>query len=153
MASATSSAAIAHTGAPIAAVDSDWLVVPWFEGDSPSTAALDEATGGELGRALASQEFTGRLYDLFVTPATHSGWRARRIAFVGAGARSGFGPDRERKIAAAVGLFAREHRAARVAFVLRGDIVRPNEVAEFAQATAEGLTLSEFDAATYKTID
>src|SRR5204863_3035153 len=39
------------------------------------------------------------------------------------------------------------------AFVLRPDVVAPEDVVEFAQAVAEGLTLSEFNVGTYKTAD
>ena len=69
MASATTSSLIACSGAPLQAVESDFLVVPWFEGETASAvAALDPATGGEIGRALASKEFSPRPYELFVTP-------------------------------------------------------------------------------------
>ena len=37
--------------------------------------------------------------------------------------------------------------------MLRADIVPAKDVAEFAQAVAEGLTLSEFNAGTYKTTE
>jgi leucyl aminopeptidase len=163
MASATNSAAIMCVGSPLAAVDSDLLVVPWFEGEGPSVdVSLDEATGGELGRAVASKEFGGRLYELFVTPVNRAGWRARRIGFAGAGDRTAFSTDQLRKLASMVGLVAREHRAERVALALRDEIIRGRghdsaadvaAVAAFAQAAAEGLTLSEFKVAAYKTVD
>ncbi len=63
-----------------ASIDTDLLVVPVFDGESLAEAfqALETATGGEIGRASASGEIRGRLYEFFVTPAT--GWKARRIA-------------------------------------------------------------------------
>src|SRR5258708_19579244 len=110
MASATNSAAIMCVGSPLAAVDSDLLVVPWFEGEGPSVdVSFDEATGGELGRAVASREFSGRLYELFVTPVNHAGWRARRIGFAGAGDRTAFSTDHLRKLPSLVALVSPEH--------------------------------------------
>src|SRR5437773_1464386 len=150
MASATTSAPIACTGAPLQAVETDFLAVPWFEGEGPSAVGiLDGATGGEIARALASKEFTGRLYELFVTPVNDRGWRTRRVALIGAGPKSEFNSDLVRKIAAAAGLQARQRRMDRVAFVLRGDA----DIVESAQAAAEGLTLSEFNAGSYKTTE
>ena len=154
MPSATTSSVIACSGAPLNSVESDFLAVPWFEGETPSAVpALDEASGGEIGRAIASKEFAARPYEMFVTPVSDRGWRARRIALIGAGPRADFGTDLARRLAAAVGVNARQRRSERVAFVLRGDVVASSDVALFAQAAAEGLTLSEFNAATYKTAD
>ena len=120
------SSPIACTAAPLSAVDTDLLVVPWFEGQAPAAmAALDEATGGEIARAIASKEFAGRPYDLFITPITDRSWRARRVALAGAGAAAEFGSDLVRKLAAFAGLAARQRRIERVAFVLRGGGRRP----------------------------
>src|SRR5687767_578116 len=95
---------MACTDAPLSTLDVDLIVVPWFEGQPPGTVAgLDEATGGEVGRALVSNEFGGRLFDLFVTTVTDPGWKARRVALVGAGAVTGFETDVARRIAAVAG--------------------------------------------------
>ncbi|HYM23963.1 MAG TPA: leucyl aminopeptidase, partial [Vicinamibacterales bacterium] len=59
------------------------------------------------------------------------------------------GGEMIRKLAAAASLTARQRRIARAAFVVRGD----GAAADLAQAAAEGLTLGEFDGATYKTLD
>ena len=144
------SSSIAFLSVPIAALDTDLLVVPWFEGESPhDIGGLDQATGGELGRALASKEFAARPFDLFVTAITDRQWRSRRVAIIGGGKQTDCGSDMLRKIAAAGGLAARQRRIARVTFLVRGR----GEPAELAQAAAEGLTLSEFDGASYKTVD
>src|SRR5881392_1923372 len=109
MPSATTSSAIVCSAAPLQTVDSDFLVVPWFEGETPAAVAdLDSATGGEIGRAIGSREFAGRPYDLFVTPVIDSAWRARRIGLVGAGPRVEFTSDLARKLAASIGLTARQ---------------------------------------------
>jgi leucyl aminopeptidase len=145
---------IACTGAPLRTVEADVLAVPWFDGDTAAAnAELDAAAGGEIGRALGSKEFAGRAYDLFVTPIVDGSWRARRVTLVGAGARADFNSDVARRLAIVAGLNARQRRADRAAFVLRSDVVDAADAAEFAQAVAEGLTLAEFNAGTYKTTD
>src|SRR5512134_878973 len=66
-------------------VDTDLLVIPAFEGEqlADGVDGLDIATGGAVRRAIESREFQGKPYELFLTPA--SGWRAARVALVGAG--------------------------------------------------------------------
>jgi leucyl aminopeptidase len=147
MPSASTSMPVACIGGPLAAVDTDLLIVPWFQDEAVSAVAgLDAATGGEIGRALDSKEFQGKAFDLFVTPITDSAWRARRVALVGGGSgeRSS---ELIRKLAAAAGLAARNRRVTRAAFTVRGN----GSPAELAQAVSEGMTLSEFYGGTYKT--
>jgi leucyl aminopeptidase len=152
---ATSS--IALLAAPFAAIDPELLVVPWFEGQKPSAiGGLDQATGGELARALNNREFAARPFDLFFTPIADRAWKSRRVALIGAGAEAEYGLDLVRKLATASVLAARQRRVASLAFALRtglptaaGDV----DVAGFVQAIAEGLTLGEFDGGTYKTGD
>jgi len=61
MPSATTTLLIPVVLGPLAAVDADLLVVPWFEDDhSSAVTGLDSAVGGELTRALACGEFLGR---------------------------------------------------------------------------------------------
>src|SRR5215470_10122432 len=103
MPSASTSVSVACIGGPLAAVDTDLLIVPWFQDETVSAVAgLDAATGGEIGRALDSKEFQGKAFDLFVTPITDSAWRARRVALVGGG--SDRGSESIRKLATAAGL-------------------------------------------------
>jgi leucyl aminopeptidase len=129
-----------------ASLDTDLLVVPAFDGEvlTDSMPALDDATGGEVGRALASGEIRGRLYECFVTPAP--GWKAGRVAVTGAGKAADFNTERLRKVAAAAALVARGRRLARVAFLLRGQL----PAAEAVQAVAEGLVLAGFSVDQYK---
>jgi leucyl aminopeptidase len=148
----TTSPPITTTGGPLAAVDADLLVTPWFEDDAAGAVpGLDAATGGEIARALASKEFAARPFDLFLTPVGHPDWRARRVALIGGGQSREFSTEVARKLAAAAGLAARQRRVERVAFVLRTDTSSAPEVAAYAQAIAEGLSLAEFDAGSYKT--
>jgi leucyl aminopeptidase len=128
--------------------DTDLVIVAAFEeAASALTPAWSEPTGGEIDRAIDSKEFSGKLYEMFVTPIVDRGYRARRVAAVGLGIRSDFTVDRARRVAAAMGLRAREMKIARIAFVADGVF----EAADMIQAIAEGLTLAEFDAGRYKT--
>jgi leucyl aminopeptidase len=154
MPSATISS-IALVSAPFDATDADLLVVPWFDGQKPSAiAGLDQATAGEVARALHSGEFAARPFDLFFTPITDRAWKSRRVALIGAGPEAEYGLDLVRRLATASVLAARQRRVGSLAFALRtglptaaGDV----DVAGFLQAIAEGLTLGEFDGGNYKT--
>ena len=140
------------TGGPLAAVATDLLVVPWFEGDSAdAVAGLDAASAGQIAIALASKEFAAKPFDFFLTPLVNESWRAKRIALIGAGAASGFDADFARKLATAAGVSVRQRHAARVGFVVRTGSASGAEINALAQAVAEGLTLSEFNAGSYKT--
>jgi leucyl aminopeptidase len=141
---------VACTSAPLQAVDADLVLIPWFDDDAPDALPdLDAATGGEVTRALSSREFQARRFDLFWTPIADGGWRARRVGLAGAGSRQACDTEVLRKIAVAAGLASRQRRASRVAFVVRGH----GDAAALAQAVAEGLTLAEFYAGSYKTTE
>ena len=66
---------------------------------------------------------------------------------IGAGSPADDRGELARQLAAAAGISARNRRAERAGFVLRGR----GDVGELAQAVAEGLTLSEFNVGIYKT--
>src|SRR6266853_6549196 len=56
MSRASTPAQIECTSAPPSSVEADVLIVPWFEGDTPSAVpGLDPATGGDVTRALESK--------------------------------------------------------------------------------------------------
>jgi leucyl aminopeptidase len=139
---------------PLQDVEADLIVIPWFEDEGASAVSgVDEATGGDVARAFASREFTGKLYEIFLTAATQSNWRTRRIALTGAGRSAAFDTDTARKLAAAAGISAKQRRIPRVAFLARTDAASKPDAAALAQAIAEGLTLAEFNAGSYKTGD
>ena len=134
---------------PLAAIDADLLIVPWFQGEAASAVpGLDAATGGELMRALTSKEFQVKPYELCFATITDASWRTRRVMVIGggSGARD---TDLVRRMAAAAGLAARQRSVARAAFAVRGDAAQ----SDLAQAVAEGLTLAEFFGGSYKTDD
>src|SRR5438067_4511511 len=147
MPSASASTSMVCAGGPLAAIDTDLLIVPWFPDETSQViAGLDAASGGEIGRAIASKEFQAKAFEFFITPVMDRDWHARRIALVGSGPGER-GTDLIRKMAAAAGLNARNRHVARAAFAVRGT----GGSAELAQAVAEGLTLAEFYGGTYKT--
>ena len=136
------------------AVDADMLILPWFEGDTASAVAgLDAATNGELQRALSTKELSGRRYEMFIASVADPSWKAKRIAFAGAGRPGEFTGDVARKVAASAGLSAKQRRVGRAAFAVRVGAGSGVDEKEISQAIAEGLTLSEFNAGSYKTSD
>jgi leucyl aminopeptidase len=145
---AYSSPPIVCTGGPLAEIDADLLIVPWFEDDAAGTAGVDAATGGEVARAVAAKEFQAKTFELFLAPVTDRGWRAKRVALVGGGSGER-GSALLRKLATTAGLAARQRRVGRVAFAVRG----AGDALELAQAVSEGLTLAEFHPGKYKTSD
>ena len=154
MPSAATTPSIVTTGGPLAAIDTDLLVVPWFEDESPDAVpGLDAAAGGQIARAIVSKEMSAKPFDLFLTPILNSDWRARRVALVGAGRADQFNAEVARKAAAAAGYGARQRRAKRVGFVVRTGSASAAAISALAQAVSEGLTLSEFDAGSYKTAE
>jgi leucyl aminopeptidase len=131
-------------------IDADLLVVPVYESDDlADEPGLDAATGGELSRAQASGEFRAKPFDLFITPLTAGGWKARRVAFVGAGPRAEVTAERLRRIAIVGTLAARKRRLASVALVHRAGT--PVSPVDAARAFAEGVLLGNYDGAAYKT--
>ena len=146
---------IACTTAALPAIDADLLVVTWFSGQALGAhAELDRATGGEIARALSSGEFSAKPFEVFVTPIADTRWRARRVALLGGGPAGAYDTAFARRLATCAGLTARQRRAGHLALVLTPGPPDPSgdvDVAGFAQAAAEGVTLAEFDGATYKT--
>jgi hypothetical protein len=120
----------------------DMMFVPVFQGDDAldDLPGLDEATGGEIQRARASAEFRGKLYEFFITRVV-GGWKAGRIALVGAGRLADADPERIRKIAAACGYTARLRAVLSIAWVVRAGL----DPVVAAEAAADGLSAPEFD--------
>ena len=145
---AYSSPPIVCIGGPLAEIDADLLIVPWFEDDAAGTAGVDAATAGEIARAVEAGEFQAKPFELFLAPVTDRAWRAKRVALIGGGSGER-GSALIRKLATAAGLAARQRRVGRVAFAVRG----VGDALELAQAASEGLTLAEFHPGKYKTSD
>ena len=106
------------TGHPAAELDVDLLVVPAFIDDEfTDEPDLDRASGGEIGRARARGEFSGKPYEVLMTAL--SGWKALRLVLVGAGKSMETTADHFRRIATIGGLVARQRRMTRVAVLFR----------------------------------
>ena len=130
--------------------DTDLVIVTAFEGEAGHLSSDWSApSGGELDQAVASREFSGKLFETLLTPIVDRGYRPRRLAAIGLGRKSDFTVDRVRRAATAMAITARQKKIPRLAFCARGVL----ESAEMIQAIAEGLTLAEFDAGRYKTAD
>ena len=153
----TATPPISFRTSPLPEIDAELLVIPWFVGEAPGAVAdLDHATGQEVGRALASKEFSAKPFETFTTPVADRRWKAGRVLLIGAGSRAEFDVDLARKVAATAGYAARQRRAQSMAFVLRPGLPDPSgdiDLAGFVQCVAEGLTLAEFSGASYKTVD
>ncbi len=129
-------------------VETDWLVVPLFEGDGvESWPWLAGSTRAEVERALRTKEAVAKPYGVFLAPVTDRALNASRFVLVGAGSRESFDGDRARKLATTAALAARERSASRVSLMTSGVMALADE----AQAAAEGLTLAKFRASAYKT--
>jgi leucyl aminopeptidase len=128
-------------------IDTDLLIIPVFDGENlPSDVeGLDAATTGAVSRAIASREVQGRPSELFLTPVT--GWRAGRVALIGAGKPDDYKTERVRRVATAAALGARQRRIGRIAWVHRGSL----NAADGLRAAAEGLVLASFSGDIYKT--
>jgi len=134
---------------PPAQVSTDLLVVPVFDGEPvvEGLSWIESGTNGEAGRAIASGEMRGRLYEFFVTPGSGGAFKPVRVALAGAGKAADFDSERLRKVATASALLARGRKIPRVAFMLRGPIGGADGV----QAVTEGLVLAGFSVDQYKT--
>jgi leucyl aminopeptidase len=141
-------AALSLTSQPPSEVETDLLIVPVFDADRlDDVPGLEAAAGGHIHRAQDAGEVQGRPFEYFVTPLT--GWKATRVALVGAGPRAEFDTERLRRIATAAALGARLRRVKRIAWLIRGDIPRAAAV----QASAEGLGLAAFSIDRYKSAE
>jgi len=139
--------AIALSSAAPAEINSELIAVPVFEDDEDESdlRTFDDATGGALIRARESRELQGKPFEVLITPLGN-GWRAGRVAFIGAGRRAEFNTERLRRVAAAAALNARQRRVQRFAWAHRGDL----PLAASVQAATEGIVLSAFSPDRYK---
>lgn len=134
------------THQPLSSLAGDIVVLPVFEQDDlEDIREVDAALGGELGRALTSREYRGKLYEVF-QPLAAASWATPRVLCVGAGPKDKVTTDRWRRVAAAGALGARQRRLSRVVIMARR-AATPVDV----QAMTEGLLLATFDVDAYRT--
>jgi leucyl aminopeptidase len=142
--------AVSLTGRASREIEADLLVIPVFEDDDLSDESeLDAASGGDIGHARGRGEFKGKPYDLFITPVR--GWKAPRVALIGAGSRKDCSTETLRRIAVTAGLAARTRRIPRIAILFRPgtSVAAENAV----QVLAEGFVLANFEGASYQTVE
>jgi leucyl aminopeptidase len=141
---------LALTEAPAAELDADLIVIPCFvDDDLADEPTLDQAAGGEVGRARARAEFVGKLHETLFVPTLLAGWKTPRAVLVGGGPRSELTADHLRRLATVGCLAARQRRVPRVAILHRAGTPVPPLAA--AQAVAEGAVLANYDGASWKT--
>lgn len=130
-----------------AQVAADVLFVPVFtDRDSLNDLGwLATATGGEIGRAMTTGEFTAKPFEIFATPAS-AGCAAKRIALVGAGLGAEATAERLRRLGAACGYAARRFMVQTAAFLVRGGL----DPILAAQHITDGFVSTEFDGASYR---
>lgn len=147
MGDVVTAASVGYLASDPSRVEADLLILPLFEGEdlAARVPGLAEATGGATGRAIGNGEIQGRPYELFLTPVI-SGWRAQRVALVGAGKLDSLTTERLRRVVTSAALDARQRRVKSVAVVVRGNL----EPAAAVQAIAEGLTLAAYSGDRYK---
>lgn len=127
----------------------DMLFVPVFQEDTdsalPAVPGLEAASAGWISAARESGEFRGKLYEFFIVRLT-SGWKAKRVALIGAGRRADATPERLRLIAAACGYTARLRAIPVVGFLVREGL----DVRVAGAAAADGLSAAQFESGSYK---
>jgi leucyl aminopeptidase len=129
-------------------LDADLIAIPIPQDHNGAFGWLDQATSGELNSALQRGEFNGKICEVWVAPAINSKGAVRRFVAVGVGPRAELTVERVKRAGACVGLTARQHRRARIAFAL-GDAWS----ADWIEALAEGVTLANYDNGHYKSRD
>ncbi len=127
-----------------AAVETDLLIVPLFEGPSvpEDLADLDGAVANALSHAVASGEVTGAPFEPWWAPAAHA-WRASRVLGLGAGPHERWSPDVARRLASAGALIARQRRVTDVALLVPGSGGVLTE--RLVQAATEGVMLAQHE--------
>jgi leucyl aminopeptidase len=127
---------------PLKEVEADLIALPFFEERVPSLlACLDTGTRADVAGAIERRAARAEPGTVYLSPLLDDGWRARRVAIVGAGAGP---PTREaiRRFASAAGLVARQQRLGTLVVALD-----PLEAAadSFVTSAAEGLVHACFD--------
>jgi leucyl aminopeptidase len=127
----------------------DMLFVPVFQEDTDlalsAVPGLEEASGGWISGSRSRGEFRGKLYEFFIV-RLNGGWKAARVALIGAGRRADATPERLRLLAAACGYTARLRAVPTVGFLVREGL----DPIVAAAAAADGLSAAEFDSGSYK---
>jgi leucyl aminopeptidase len=139
------------TTSPAAAVDTDVLFVPVYEGEDAARLVdgLPESVATALTRAVESKEFQGKPYEIFTVPLGAATWKPARVAAIGCGRPEDASLERLRRVASAAALASRQRRFTRIAVINRG----VDKATDSAQAITEGLVLANYSGDRYKSGD
>lgn len=128
----------------------DLLALGVFEGALDAALnGLDKAYANEMRALFTREGFTGRLKECQVVPTLGQA-SAKKIVFVGLGARAAFATDGIRKYGGQVAKIARTARARTVCTALVGAGVRGIKPDAAAQALGEGLRLGSYQFKEYR---
>ncbi|MFN0101295.1 MAG: leucyl aminopeptidase [Bryobacteraceae bacterium] len=140
---------VTFSNEPIAAVETDALLILQFEADGrPATASYDavRAVNAEwLGDVESSGEAKGRLFEITVLHRP-PGFQTKRLVLAGAGKADKFDSAALRRVVGAAVRKAKGSGAAKLALALDGAYA----TAEFAAAAAEGVHLGNCEVDTHK---
>ncbi len=122
---------------PLAEIDSPLLVIAVAAGSElpAALAPLDPATGGALGRAIASGDFKGKRDETLVAYGTG---KARRVMLVGMGKGADITRNSVRRAAAVAAKRARALGTGRMAFAIAADARNGLGASDLAQVVVEG---------------
>jgi leucyl aminopeptidase len=125
------------TTQPLADIDTPLLVVAVGTASTlpPTLAPLDQASGGALGRALASGDFKGKRDEVLLA---YGSGKARRIMLVGMGKAADVTVTAVRRAAAVAAKRARALGTGRFAFAVAADARNGLGAPVIAQAVVEG---------------
>ena len=129
---------IAVVTTPLAAIETPLLAIALAEGTAvpASLAALDQAAGGALGRAITSGDFAGKRDETsLLYPA---GGKAQRILLVGMGKPADVTRNSIRRAAAVAAKRARALGAKQLSIAVASEARKATTALELGQAVAEG---------------
>ena len=133
-------------------VSCDLLVVNLFAGVSApggGTGAVDGALGGWISKAIAEQDFKGKLNSTLLLD-TLGKIPATRVLLVGLGESAKFGAEEIRQVSATAIKAAKKAKARTVVTLLHGAGIAGIPAESCAQAVAEGALLGGYSFAKYK---
>lgn len=137
----------------IAAWKDEAIVVNLFEGVAKpggATGAVDKALGGALSQLIAAGDLKGKFKECFMLP-TLGKIPASRVFVLGLGERGKFSRDRIREVSAKACLEARSLRLDSLSTIVHGAGAGGIDLADAAEAVAEGSLLGTYRFTRYKT--
>lgn len=127
------------TASSASEIDADVLAIPVPQ-ELAAVDWIDGLTGDGLSKAVARRAFAGKPAEHLALTISDPGWRTTRLLAIGVGPRAELGADRARRFGATLGLWARQHKLARVAVALDG--AWPDALTE---SVVEGMVLANYD--------